>query len=314
MMHFSPQLIICNVRAMKPSRTQLRVAEKAIKAKLELVPLNKSWQLFHEEYAIGSTQGTKLKLREQDRAKLKEMIRLETGVNLQQTAIADFSNMNREQALEHGTNEKLAGKSVKEQRLAFKTLAGLPFKINQQQYFLPTKGHMDMCLEQLESIEHNCILIIENYRCFDQLQQIKLQLPTQYNQPLVVYRGDNYYSEKTLRRLLATTNLPVIAMLDIDLKSLMIAYSFPRVIGLMCVSVPEFEILLQEKGNPELYAKQLPECQQALNASEEPVIKSLWGLLRKYQKVWVQEHALGAGYELELQPTRLTLPRSIWNF
>jgi hypothetical protein len=82
----------------------------------------------------------------------------------------------------------------------------------------------------------------------------------------------------------------------------------------MCVSVPEFEILLQEKGNPELYAKQLPECQQALNASEEPVIKSLWGLLRKYQKVWVQEHALGAGYELELQPTRLTLPRSIWNF
>jgi hypothetical protein len=27
----------------------------------------------------------------------------------------------------------------------------------------------------------------------------------------------------------------------------------------MCVSVPEFEILLQEKGNPELYAKQLPE-------------------------------------------------------
>jgi hypothetical protein len=36
---------------------------------------------------------------------------------------------------------------------------------------LPTKGHMDMCLEQLESIEHNCILIIENYRCFDQNKQ-----------------------------------------------------------------------------------------------------------------------------------------------
>jgi hypothetical protein len=30
------------------------------------------------------------------------------------------------------SNEKLAGKSVKEQRLAFKTLAGLPLKINQQ--------------------------------------------------------------------------------------------------------------------------------------------------------------------------------------
>lgn len=299
-MRFTPRLIIWNVRAMKPSRTQLRVAEKAIKAKLELVPLHKSWQFFHEEYNVGLPQGTKLKLREQDRAKLKEMIRLETGVNLQQTAVADFSNMNREQALEHGTNEKLAGKKVKDLRLAFKTLAEQPLKINQQQYLLPVNGHMDMCLDQLKSIEHNCILIIENYRCFDQLQQIKLKLPTQYNQPLVVYRGDNYYKENTLRQLLATTNLPVIAMLDIDLKSLMIACSFPRVIGLMCMSVPEFEVLLQEKGNAELYAKQLPECQQALNTSAEPVIKMLWDLLRKYQKVWVQEHDLGVGYELEL--------------
>jgi len=116
----------------------------------------------------------------------------------------------------------------------------------------------------------------------------------------VVYRGDNYYSEKTLRLLLAATILPVIAMLDIDLKSLLIASSLPRVVGLMCASLPEFEVVLQEKGNAELYAKQLPECQQALNASEEPVIKALWALLRKHQKVWVQEHDLGAGYELEL--------------
>jgi len=285
---------------MKLNKTLLRVAEIAIKAKHEQVSLSKSWQFFHEEYAIGLTQGTKLKLRKQDRAKLQEMIRLETGINLQHSTIADFSNMHREQALEHGTYEKLAGKSVKDQRLGFKALAGAPLKINQQQYLLPANGHMDMCLDQLKSIEHNCILIIENYRCFDQLQQIKLKLPTQYNQPLVVYRGDNYYSEKTLRLLLAATILPVIAMLDIDLKSLLITSSFPHVVGLMCVSLSEFEVLLQEHGNAELYAKQLPECQQALNASEEPVIKTLWALLRKQQKVWVQEHDLGAGYELKL--------------
>jgi len=285
---------------MALNKTQLRVAENAIKAKLELVPLNKSWQLFHAEYAIGLPRGTKLKLTEQDRAKLQEMIRLETKINLQHTKVADFAGMHREQALEHGSNEKLAGKKVKDQRLAFKTLAGQPLKINQQQYLLPANGHMDMCLDQLESIEHNCILIIENYRCFDQLQQIKLKLPMQYNQPLVIYRGDNYYSEKTLRLLLAARTLPVIAMLDIDLKSLLIASSFPRVVGLMCVNLPAFEVLLQEKGNAELYAKQLPECQQALNASEAPVINVLWTLLRKHQKVWVQEHDLGAGYEVGL--------------
>ncbi|NOQ77170.1 MAG: hypothetical protein GQ475_05180, partial [Methylococcaceae bacterium] len=219
---------------------------------------------------------------------------------LQHTKVADFAGMHREQALEHGSNEKLAGKKVKDQRLAFKTLAEQPLKINKQEYFLPANGHMDMCLEQLESIEHNCILIIENYRCFDQLQQINLKLPTQYNQPLVVYRGDNYYKENALRQLLAATTLPVIAMLDIDLKSLLIASSFSRVVGVMCASLPEFEVLLQEKGSADLYAKQLSECQQALNTSEEPMIRSLWALLRKYQKVWVQEHDLGAGYELRL--------------
>jgi len=285
---------------MKLNKTQLRVAENAIKAKLELVPLNKSWQFFYAEYSVGLPQGTKLKLRESDRAKLQEMIRLETGINLQHSSIADFSNMSREQALEHGINEKLAGKRVKDLRLAFKALAKQSLKINQEQYLLPENGHMDMCLDQLESIEHNCILIIENYRCFDQLQKVKLNFPAEYNEPLVIYRGDNYYSEKTLRQLLAITALPVIVMLDIDLKSLLITSSFPRVVGLMCVNLPAFEVLLQEKGNAELYAKQLPECQQALNASEDPVINALWTLLRKHQKVWVQEHDLGTGYEVGL--------------
>jgi len=285
---------------MALNKTILRVAERAIKENQEIVSFNNSWQLLHQEYGIGLTQGTKLKLAESDRAELLEIIKLETGVNLQQISVAEFSNMSREQALKVAIDEKLAGKNVKHQRLAIKVLAGQSLSINQQQYNIPAEGHMDMNLDQIESVEHNCILIVENYRCFDQLQQIKLQLPTQYNQPLVVYRGDNYYKENTLRQLLATTNLPVIAMLDIDLKSLMIACSFPRVIGLMCMSVPEFEVLLQEKGNSELYTKQLPECQQALNTSAEPVIKTLWDLLRKYQKVWVQEHDLGAGYELRL--------------
>jgi len=29
-------------------------------------------------------------------------------------------------------------------------------------------------------------------------------------------------------------------------------------------------------------------------------IKALWTLLRNHQKVWVQEHDLGAGYELSV--------------
>jgi len=282
------------------SRTLLRVAEAAIKQKKERVSLkSKSWQVLHEEYNIGLAQGYDLKLTAQDRARLQEIIQLENGINLQETSISDFSGMHREEALEHASDEKLAGKKVKAQRLAFKVLAGQQLHINHQQYSLPEEGHIDMCLEQLKSIEHSCIIIVENYRCFDQLQKIKLNLRSEYANPLVMYRGDKEYSEQTLRQLLATVRLPVIAMFDIDLQSLLMACSFPYVIGLMCVSLQELEVLLQ-KGNAELYAKQLPGCQQALGVSEEPVIKSLWTLLRKHQKIWVQEHDLGAGYELRI--------------
>ena len=285
---------------MTLNKTILRVIENAIKNKTQIVSLNKSWQFLTQEYAIGLTQGTKLKLTERDRIKLQEIVKLETGINLQQTSVAEFSNMPREQALKVAIDEKLAGKSVKQQRLAIKVFTGQSLRINQQQFRLPAEGHMDMSLEQIESVEHNSVLIVENYRCFDCLHLIKLRLPEKYSQPLVLYRGDKYYSQSTLKLLLERTHLPVIAMMDIDPEGLVIACSFKNVIGLVCASLPELETLLENKGNAMLYAKQLPSSQQALNKNDEPVIKSLWALLRKYQKAWVQEHDLIADHELVL--------------
>jgi len=285
---------------MKFNKTLLRVAENAIKGNQDSVALNKSWQRIHQEYGIGLTQGTKLKLDQRDRAKLLDIIQLETGINLQKTSVAELAKLSREQVLNVALDEKLAGKKVKQQRLAIKVLAGQSLRINQQQYHIPAEGHLDMSLEQIETVEHNCILIVENYRCFDYIQQIKISLPEQYRQPLVIYRGDEYYSQQTLRLFLEKTTLPIIAMMDIDPEGLLIAGSFEHVQGLMCVRLSELDSLLEEKGNALLYAKQLPRCQQALNSTEEPVIKALWDLLRKHQKGWVQEHDLGAGYELVL--------------
>ncbi len=226
--------------------------------------------------------------------------KLETGIDLQQSSIESFANLSREQALKVANDEKLAGKKVKQQRLAIKTLEGQPLMINHLQYSLPAEGHIDMGLKQIGSVEHSCVLIVENYRCFDCLQLIRICLPEIHNQPLVAYRGDEYYNQQTLRLFLEKTGLPVIAMMDIDPEGLLIACSFEQVIGLMCVNLPEFETLLENKGNAMLYTKQLSRCQQALNNSDEPVIKSLWGLLRKYQKGWVQEHDLIADHELLL--------------
>ena len=285
---------------MKLNKTLLKLAEKALKDKQTLVPLNKGWQLFHTEYAIGLTQGNKLSLTAKDRQALHTIIKLETGVDLQQIGTKQLTDLPREQVLKYALDEKLAGTKLKQQRLAFKALSDQPLMINQCTYTLPSAGHMDMSLENIVSVEHRCILVVENYRCFDQLHQIKLSLVGPYQQPLVVYRGDEYYSQKTLNLFLQRVQLPVIAMMDIDPAGLLIASSLPYVIGLMCMTEIELDQLLANKGNAELYAKQLPRCRQALNATDKPVLKSLWRLLCKHQKGWVQEHDLVAEYQLQL--------------
>lgn len=275
------------------------MVETAFKKQLPLlVPLNKSWHFLQQEYNIGTLQGTKLKLSSSDKAKLIAIIKLETGLDLYSTSVKQLSQAHREQALAITYNEKWAGKAVKTQRLALKTLPDKILLLNQKQYALPTSGHIDLSLEQLTSIEHNCILIVENYRCFDQIHRIAIHLPQQYTNPLVLYRGDDDYSERTLRKLLDKFTLPVIAMFDIDLHSLLMAMSFTRAVGLMCMSLGELENLLVTKGNAGLYAKQLPACQVALNNTEEPIIRCLWRLLQYNQKVWVQEHDLNGEYML----------------
>jgi hypothetical protein len=286
---------------MQLNRTIIRMVEVAFKKQLPLlVPLNKSWQFLQQEYNIGTLQGTKLKLTSTDKAELIAIIKQETGFDLHSTSVKQLANKHREQALTITHYEKWAGKAVKSQRIALKTLADKTLRFNQQHYYLPVSGHMDISLEQLTSIEHNCLLIVENYRCFDQIHRITMRLPEQYANPLVIYRGDDYYSERTLRELLDKFTLPVIAMLDIDLQSLLMAMSFAKIVGLMCMSLAELEGALATQGHADLYAKQLPACRLTLNNAEEPIIKNLWQLLQDKQKVWVQEHDLNGEYVLRL--------------
>ncbi len=148
---------------MKLNKTVIQVVENTLKKKFPLqVSLNKSWQFLYQEYNIGLTQGTKLTLDCTDKDRLVEIIFRETGLNLLTQSVKNLSNLHREQTLAFSHNEKWAGKPVKTQRLAFKTLTNQILLINQAKYSLPVGGHMDMSLEQIHSIEHNCLLVIRH--------------------------------------------------------------------------------------------------------------------------------------------------------
>jgi hypothetical protein len=282
----------------------LKVIERAIGSDQQIFHLNRSWTFLHQQYNIGRTQGNKLELTPQDKDELVAVVKFEEGFDLRQVSVADFSGMHREQALSVALNEKMAGQAVKIDRLAIKTLAERSLKINEKSFSLPGYGYLNLALADITGTAHTCILLIENYRCFDQLQNMQLNPPDQYADPLVLYRGDNYYSEKAVRQLLTQLNLPVLVMADIDPKGLIIAQSFPHVRGLIAPCLTDLETLLKDKqkANPKLYEKQLADCKNALSKSPHSLIRQLWKMMTTHQAGIVQEYWLQPGYELTIHP------------
>lgn len=281
----------------------LKVVERAIHADQELFPFNQTWEAVHDEYNIGQTLGNKLKLSQQDKAELLRLVESKTGLDLSRQSIADLDDLQREEALSIGAiDEKLAGQAVKKDRLAIRTLPGSTLKINHQHYRLPDSGHLDIALEAVVSIEHYCVLVVENYRNIDVLANTPLNLVAPFHDPLVVFRGDKVYSENTVRQLITRLAIPTLAMLDMDPKGLVIAQSLPHIVGLVAPTLSDLEQMLKDpnKANSGLYTKQLAHCQKALKESSYPVIVEIWEKLQWYQAGIAQEHWLNGEFDLSV--------------
>ncbi|MDP2098548.1 MAG: hypothetical protein Q8S52_19320 [Methylobacter sp.] len=282
----------------------LTVIARAITKEQEVFPLNQTWQAIHHEYNIGLTQGKKLHLNSSDKQELCELVKKITGIDLQQVEPGEFTAMQREQVLSLAINEKLAGQSVKKNRLAIKALSGRALKLNGDNYRLPGNSHCDMALDSIVSVEHQSLWIVENYRCFDQLDAIKLHESAALTDPLVVFRGDFVYQADTVLSLIEKHPLPVWMMGDIDPKGLSIAQSYPHFAGLIAPDMVELEAYFNTPGkaNHKLYEKQLAGCRNALSDTRYPIIQTCWQLMKQHQAGIVQEHWLLGDTTLTLQP------------
>jgi hypothetical protein len=89
-------------------------------------------------------------------------------------------------------------------------------------------------------------------------------------------------------------------MADLDPQGLIIAQSFPNVIGLIAPCLADLEGLFKDKqkANPKLYEKQQAGCRNALSASPHALIKHLWEMMKTHQAGIVQEYWLQADCEL----------------
>ncbi|MFM8342320.1 MAG: hypothetical protein ACKN9F_08890, partial [Methylomonas sp.] len=212
------------------NKQRIRMIQRALDSEQSQFLLNQGWRQLHEQYNIGWLHTKYIDLTADDKRELAKLVRAKTELDLAEAKLDDLKQLDREQALALVNNEKMAGKSVKHQRLALKSLPGYALKLNQHQYHLPDFGYLDMGLADIASCQHQCVLIVENYRCFDQLQKHQFKAIVSQSDPLVIFRGDKVFSEKTVRQLLQQLDLPVLVMADLDPQGLLIAQSFPNLI------------------------------------------------------------------------------------
>lgn len=272
--------------------------QRAVLSGEDVFPLNASWQSLYREYNVGSPSGNKIRLTRNDKDELAKLVLSLEGVDLQTARLDDWANLSRYESLEKGRQEKWAGKAVSSGRLAVKPLPEGFLNINGLSLPLPTRSHLDIAKETIAELGHDALIVVENYECFDRLDQIHLTVDS--FKPIVVYRGDpNTSRADTVQEFLRRHGLPVLAMVDIDPAGLVIAQSLPCLAGILAPSRADLQSLLR-KGNAELYRKQRPGAEQALRNSPYRLIRQLWQLIESQQAGLAQERWLQGDVEIVL--------------
>lgn len=100
---------------------------------------------------------------------------------------------------------------------------------------LPALQFSDLDWQEILLSAYDALLVVENLDCFYQLERFALALP--YQQPLIIYRGDNQYSSggKALSAAWQQTGKPCVYFGDADLAGLSIAIS----LGCSSMLLPE---------------------------------------------------------------------------
>lgn len=278
----------------------IRLIERAVHSAETRFPLNAGWEQLHREYNIGLTEGNKIHLFPRDKHELIDLVKQVTGLDLRMDSADCFATATRSEAVARIRDEKWAGRKVSAGRLAMKALPGKRLSINGQALCLPSRSHLDIAIESVTSLEHETLLVIENYECFDRLEQMCWNLGQHHSDPLVLYRGDPHISSpKGVNEFLQHWKRGVLAMVDLDPAGLLIAQSLPGVQGMVAPAAMVLETWF-ERGNPELYHRQRPSAEQAVSNSPHHAIRTFWHMIERHQKGLVQEHWLGSGMELHI--------------
>ncbi len=208
-----------------------------------------------------------------------------------------WDGLTRAESLALGRNEKWADGPARRDRVAVKTLPGRPLLIGHESILLPPLCHVEADVEEIAGgVQHDTILLVENWECFDRIHAVQLNFSAAGPNPLVIWRGGSGEARADAsQNFLKTLNRPVWAFVDFDPAGLVIAATLHSLQGIISPEASVLAELLDKHGLEDRYRAQLPAAAPSLDRSGHPAVAYLWPLLRQTGRALPQEIFIGLG-------------------
>ncbi len=244
---------------------------------------------FSADFGIGQRKGSRMVFTQHDREQIGLYLKNIHGIE-PSTSVDAWNGIERHEAAKISSNEKMSSNRVMSGRVAIKSLPGRPLCINCQKYTLPQGSNLDISVSDLlVGVEHDSVLLIENWENFQYTDQTSLLNGLPGN-PLVIFRGDpNVYNPKHSLSLMKKLTLPVDAFVDYDPEGLVIANALPHLRTMICPDEAVLEKLLVEGKNQDRFTLQKKEAIATLERLENPQLLALWRVFDRIGNALPQE-------------------------
>lgn len=208
------------------------------------VALSGVFDTFHRDFSVGIARGENLQLTPRDIRQIRKVIKEQSGFDL----LTDPIPNSRTEMAQFFPNEKLSSRPVKGK--VIKIYGLLSTNINGRKYDLEEGMNIEISLSCLKNIEHNQIVIVENYEAFSKFRLVKTDMEPN---PLIVYRGDKDCSVISKEIALTFPDIELVAWFDTDPKGISLAFAS----GADYILVPDLsKEVLKQHGRSDLFSNQ----------------------------------------------------------
>lgn len=244
---------------------------------------------FFKDTGIGFPKGRLIVFNEKHKERIRSWLRAD---NIDpQTPLDAWTNLGRAEALRIGPDEKWAGVSVRSQRIAFKVLNEKAILAGGVPIHLPKTANMEWtCAEALETLQHDAVVVVENWEVFEHVNDLQLGMDHVSPNPLILWRGGSgTASVGAAMRFIEAFGRPVWSAPDYDPEGLAIAARLPHLAGVLAPPDDELRGLLESSRMHDRYNQQLPGALATLDKASHPDIKRVWALVRASGSALPQE-------------------------